>query len=280
VGRPDLARVSRAGWGALALGVYLLLLGIVLGSFLLALWPTVEAFTSTTTPSELSVRWFAAEFSISAEAALLLLVLVFGALGAYIHTVTSFVDYVGNRRLTSSWTWWYFLRPFIGTALALVFYVAIRGGFFAQEAQTGDINPFGMAALAGLAGLFSKQATDKLKEVFDTLFRTAEGVDAHRQDPLANPVPTLDSIQPASIKADDQPPVLTLRGDHFVRNSTVLLDGTPIRPKYLSPTELLVEVPADGRPAPGTVNVTVRNPEPGGGVSEPVPVELTESPGA
>lgn len=275
-----MARVSRAAWGALALGVYLLVLGIVLGSLLLALWPTVEGFTSSTTPSELSIRWFGAEFSIGAEAALLLLVLVFGALGAYIHTVTSFVDYVGNRRLTSSWTWWYFLRPFIGTALALVFYVAIRGGFFAQEAQTGDVNPFGMAALAGLAGLFSKQATDKLKEVFDTLFRTAEGGDAHRRDPLANPVPSLHSIQPASIKADEETPMLTLRGENFVRNSTVLLDGTPIRPKYLSPTELLVEVPADGRQDPGTVNVKVRNPEPGGGVSEPVPVELTESPGA
>jgi hypothetical protein len=270
-----MTRVSRAAWGALALGVYLLVLGVLLGSFLLALWPTVEGFTSATTPSQLSIRWFGTSFSLGAEAALLLLVLVFGALGAYIHTVTSFVDYVGNRRLTSSWIWWYFLRPFIGIALALVFYVAIRGGFFAQEAQTGDVNPFGMAALAGLAGLFSKQATDKLKEVFDTLFRTAEGGDAHRRDPLANPVPTLESIEPTSIDTGEEAPVLRLQGDHFVRNSTVLLDGTPIRPEYLGPTELRVKVRAEDRLDPGTHNVKVRNPEPGGGVSEPVPVQLT-----
>lgn len=270
-----MARVSGAGWGALALGLYLLVLGILLGSFLLALWPVVEGFTASTTPNELSIRWFGTTFSLGAEAALLLLVLVFGALGAYIHTVTSFVDYVGNRRLTSSWTWWYFLRPFIGTALALVFYVAIRGGFFAQEAQTGDVNPFGMAALAGLVGLFSKQATDKLKELFDTLFRTADGGDTHRRDPLANPIPSLDSIEPTSIEADEEAPVLSLHGDHFVRNSTVLLDGTPVRPQWIGPSELRVRVPEENRKVAGTFNVKVRNPEPGGGVSEPVPLQLT-----
>jgi hypothetical protein len=46
----------------------------------------------------------------------------------------------------------------------------------------GDLSPYGVAAVAGLAGLFSKQATDKLREVFETLFKTEKVTD--RANPL------------------------------------------------------------------------------------------------
>ena len=39
-----------------------------------------------------------------------------------------------------------------------------------------------MAAVVGLAGMFSKQATDKLREVFENLFKTEKGT--NRADPL------------------------------------------------------------------------------------------------
>jgi hypothetical protein len=50
--------------------------------------------------------------------------------------------------------------------------MAVRGGLLAAQASADAVNPYGVAALAGLVGMFSKQATDKLREVFDTLFRT------------------------------------------------------------------------------------------------------------
>jgi hypothetical protein len=34
------------------------------------------------------------------------------------------------------------------------------------------LNPFGFVAVAALVGLFSKQATNKLDELFSTMFRT------------------------------------------------------------------------------------------------------------
>jgi hypothetical protein len=170
--------------GLVGLGVYLAILGMLLGSLVVALWPVIEGLGQPGA-SEGSLRWLGVEFSVTPEGAFLLLVILFGAIGAYIHAATSFVDYAGNRKFTASWTWWYVLRPFVGMALALIFYVTIRGGFFAQEAQTEDVNPFGIAALAGLSGLFSKQATDKLREVFDTMFRTEHGRgDDERSDPL------------------------------------------------------------------------------------------------
>ena len=122
-----------------------------------------------------------------------MLVMLAGALGSYVHTTTSFVTYVGNKSLVDSWTWWYLLRPFIGMALALIFYFTVRGGFLfftttGNEAK--DISPFSIASLSGLVGMFSKQATDKLKEVFDNLFRTQEGAgDALRADGLAETLP-------------------------------------------------------------------------------------------
>ena len=40
------------------------------------------------------------------ERVLFMLVLLAGALGSFVHTTRSFVDFVGNRRLCPSWGWW------------------------------------------------------------------------------------------------------------------------------------------------------------------------------
>lgn len=266
-------------WRVAGLGAFLVVLGTFLGSLLIALWPVIETMRqaadagSNATTTEITISWLGGSFSSSPEGALLLIVIVFGALGAFIHTVTSFADYVGNQRFEASWMWWYVLRPFIGTALALVFYVAIRGGFFAQEAQTIDVNPFGIAALAGLAGLFSKQATDKLREVFDTLFRTGVGHgDAQRRDSLTNPLPMLDRVEP---ETDGQLPRIKITGSGFVTGSMVLVDNKPLRPLSTSSTELRVELDEELRGSAQRVEVRVRNPEPGGGTSDPASVDLS-----
>lgn len=88
-------------------------------------------------------------------------------------------------------------------SLALVFYFVIRGGFLSTTGGAQDINPYGIAALAGLVGMFSKQATDKLSEVFGTLFRSAPGEgDAKRQQPLTAPTATTAiQLEPAAAVA-------------------------------------------------------------------------------
>lgn len=126
----------------------------------------------------------------SVEVRLLLIVLLAGALGSYIHAATSFADYVGNRKLSGNWVWWYLLRPFIGMTLALVFYFVVRGGFISPNAGGADMNPFGIAAMAGLVGMFSKQAIDKLNEVFTSLFGS-KGDDKRGDKLLAPSVTTI-----------------------------------------------------------------------------------------
>ncbi|NJN27960.1 MAG: hypothetical protein HC819_19300 [Cyclobacteriaceae bacterium] len=116
-----------------------------------------------------------------------LLVALGGALGAFVHTATSFADFFGNKKLVYSWVPWYILRPFIGSALAIAFYVLVRGGLLSVTENAGEeipLNPHGILAVSILAGLFSKQAIDKLREVFETLFQLKKEV--KRDDSLEN----------------------------------------------------------------------------------------------
>ena len=54
----------------------------------------------------------------------------------------------------------------------MVTYLVVRAGFFATTTGATALNPWGFVAVASLVGLFSKQATNKLDELFSTMFRT------------------------------------------------------------------------------------------------------------
>ena len=113
---------------------------------------------------------------INRELDYLWLVLLAGSLGSFLHMGQSYTDFIGNRTIKSSWAWWYGFHPFIGAGLALVFYAAVRGGLMAvatgSNSTAADLNPFGLVAMGALVGMFSKAATTKLGEVFDTLFKS------------------------------------------------------------------------------------------------------------
>jgi hypothetical protein len=115
--------------------------------------------------------------TMNRELDLLLLVLVAGGVGAFLHVAQSFSMFVGDRKIRAQWVWWYACHPFIGAALALVFYGSVRGGFMAMatgnNAKAADLNAFGLVSVAALVGMFSRAATVKLGEVFDTIFKSS-----------------------------------------------------------------------------------------------------------
>jgi hypothetical protein len=120
---------------------------------------------------------------LSLNVELLLLAVLAGALGSYIHAVKSLADFLGNRTAKTSWFYFYLTRPFLGAALALLFYAVVRGGFMAgTPADANAVNPYGVIAICGLVGMFSDRAAQKLSEVFETLFRT----DDARKDKLVD----------------------------------------------------------------------------------------------
>jgi hypothetical protein len=195
--------------GTNILGTYLIVMAVALGFLLYALWPTIQVDPKDASKQvwDTAVPLLGSNFKLGAESRLILLVMLAGALGSYVHTATSFVTYVGNRSLKSSWMWWYVLRPFIGMTLAVIFYFVIRGGLLSAGAGASEVSPFGITAVAALAGMFSKQATDKLRDVFDNLFKTEKGKgDEQRGDKLAGDLPVSENMLPINKISSHQIP--------------------------------------------------------------------------
>lgn len=172
---PSSAQARSYIYRVTALGLYHAVIAVLLVAQIYALWPEQMKDSDTQATFWSAGYLLGSSVPVGNEARLILIVLCTGALGSYLHSATSFVSYVGNRRLVFSWALWYVLRPFIGMALALIFYFVLRGGLMATSAPPDQISPFGIAAVAGLVGMFSKQAADKLREIFDNLFRTESG---------------------------------------------------------------------------------------------------------
>ncbi|HEY8920078.1 MAG TPA: hypothetical protein VIM87_26750 [Chitinophaga sp.] len=239
------------------LSVFFGMLGITLLYVVLKVWPS----GISNVPEK--IHLFGSACTLTPEHRYLLLMTLGGALGASVHLLISFTAFVGNRSFVTSWIPWYMLRPVIGAAMALFFYMLLRGGILTYGASTtstvpvenpsnsavnvtpakvtpppGDsdsvkvqgpspvpaadstdttktaaaptaeageppanpdeedtppqpapvppLNPFGMMAIACMVGLFSKEASKKLEELFKTLFN----VRADQQVPFKDKLPT------------------------------------------------------------------------------------------
>lgn len=146
------------------------------------------AATPSATPGKVSA--FGREFEVWDEVRLLWIVILAGALGSLIHAMRSVYWYVGNRNLVRSWLAKYFVMPFTGSALAVMFYFVIRGGFFSPQSDFSQTSPFGFAALSAMVGLFSEQAVLKLKQVAETILSKPEfGADPTPPKKVAPPNP-------------------------------------------------------------------------------------------
>jgi hypothetical protein len=115
----------------------------------------------------------------SPAAGLLILAFLSGIVGSFLHAAQSLGTYIGNAAFKLSWTMWYLLRPWIGGILGFAIYFTFRAGLLGSA---DAVNPYGLVAIGILGGWFSKVTTDKLEEVFATLFVT-DG-DKKRNDKL------------------------------------------------------------------------------------------------
>lgn len=177
----------------LLIGLIILFITIVF--FIIEFWP---GSTENCDGENISMN---CGFSI--EQRYFIVVALGGALGAFIHAATSFTDFVGNKEFVYSWIPWYLMRPFLGSALALIFYIVIRGGLVSFEAGSlgPNVNPFGIMTVACLAGLFSKQAIDKLREIFENIFQLKKEV--VRKDSLASD--GMEKTKSQNEPSDDKP---------------------------------------------------------------------------
>lgn len=156
--------------GIIFMSIYLIVLSILLVYAIFQFWPPQLS------PGKVAkqVEFLYWKIPISADLRLLAVVVLTGALGGQIHTLRSFVSYVGNRKLRASWLIQYFLTPFVAASLALVFYFVTRAGFFPADSTTQDMNVYGFTGLAGLVGLFSTMAVNKLRRMAKELLGPVE----------------------------------------------------------------------------------------------------------
>jgi hypothetical protein len=254
-----------------ALGIFLLVLGVFLVYLFIILWPSgLKPDADGSSPTEVTLFYHRVTFTIPLDARLIFLVMVAGGLGSFVHIATSFSGHVAGGNLTKHWDWWYILRPGIGMVLALIFYLAIRGGFLSVGSEAGKINPFGIAGMAALVGMFSKQAVAKLNEVFNTLFKTTEG----QQQDRNNPVPSVDGVQPQSIPTGSTDLGITITGKGFVTGAQVQVNGANRDTVLVDGTHLTATLAATDVANKGWINLTVVSPKPGGGTSNAVKIAV------
>ncbi|HYW13167.1 MAG TPA: IPT/TIG domain-containing protein, partial [Longimicrobium sp.] len=89
---------------------------------------------------------------------------------------------------------------------------------------------------------------------------------APRPDPQ-NPVPSITSLEPATLLQWSDSATITVTGAGFVNGAVVRLNGAPRLTTYHGPSQLTAVVPAASLQQSGTLQLTVFNPAPGGGES-------------
>ena len=188
---------SLAGW----MFAYNIVLSLTALYVLLCIWPNTVPKPSNQTNQWLTnetVRVFGSSFVVSGEVTVLWIVMILGALGALVYTSTQIVGRVVSDKEVASWNnsyaLWYLVHPLLGSSLAVIFYVVLRGGLVNLSVGTAGLNLYGVAAISGLVGLSSKEATDKLEEIFITLFSKKSTQDG---------TPTADKKAPAADQNGD-----------------------------------------------------------------------------
>ena len=122
------------------------------------------------------------------------LVTMFGAgVGSSIATILGFLEHASEKKdFERAYAPWYVGRPVMGMLLGLVFYFLVRGGLLAvipAKGEASDLSPAGLAGLGALVGLFSKNAIEKLRELFSTLFSTKKDAENDAKQSLLDRLP-------------------------------------------------------------------------------------------
>jgi hypothetical protein len=112
---------------------------------------------------------------------------------------------------------WNLARPFLGGALAVIFFFLIRAGFV-QNGEVGALRPEGFIALAALVGLFTDQAWARMRMVAESVFAKRDddtrsipaaqaeaAAPANGSTPADNPEPADEPGQESGPGADASP---------------------------------------------------------------------------
>lgn len=237
---------------------------------------TREALEKTTPKSVGRWHWANRILGPDPDIRLLLIVMIGGGIGSLIYGATAFSVKVANRQFGASWLWWYALRVPTGMALALLLYLVIRGGLFAGSV-VGDqaanaINPYGIVAMAALTGMFAEQASDKLKEIFEGLFRTAD------KRGFAAKAPVIDQVQTVYVEATGDSLKVPVKGRNFTSESEASINGKRRQVEPVDDKNLIVVLIPEDVKAPKQLKLKIVNKDDKGGSSEETTIYVAIEP--
>lgn len=93
--------------------------------------------------------------------------------------------------------------------------------------------------------------------------------------PAGNPTPTITSLSPNTVPVGSTGFTLTVNGANFVSGSVVLVNNSSRTTTFVNANQLTAQLAAADRSTPGGRTITVFNPTPGGGTSNPLTLTVT-----
>jgi hypothetical protein len=169
-GGGDKDKTDINAFGIVVLASIFVALAVLLIIAIVQLWPAAGSTAGTFVTGH-RIFGYGADFNLDDN--FIVLAILVGALGAILHCVRSIAWYVGEGKLKRIWILYYVTLPVVGSMLAVFVYWLIRGGLISTSASTKDVNPYGIASIAGLVGLFSEQAAQMLLNTFTSIFTKA-----------------------------------------------------------------------------------------------------------
>lgn len=121
--------------------------------------------------------WLTAALGPDERIADLLVTMFAGAVGGSVSAIIAYLKHACEKGdFDIAYVPWYLARPLLGLLLGAITYFLVKGGLLLTVPSTAgeDFNDFGIAAVGTLVGLFSKNALEKLREVFHVIFLSRE----------------------------------------------------------------------------------------------------------
>lgn len=112
----------------------------------------------------------------------LLVTMLAAAVGGTLSAILAYLSHASELKdFDNAYIPWYIARPLIGLLMGLITFFVVKAGLLivVTDGDAQSFNEYALAGVGSLVGLFSKNAVEKLREVFHTLFASrAEAADA------------------------------------------------------------------------------------------------------
>jgi C1A family cysteine protease len=157
---------------------------------------------------------------------------------------------------------------------------ATTPGFSFPIAIERPINGYSSAAIAQKGQSFQSQYGRLWTDITTLFANTNVCIKAFVQpiEEVDHPVSAIDALEPSSAHKGGSAFILTVDGANFVAASRVRFNGMDCNTTFVSNTLLTAQIPDTALMDAGTVDVSVFNPEPGGGLSNVLVFAIVDAP--